>query len=86
MCAPTPFEKIVRRISYANSELVLRNTRERALELLKSITSDFCIIENRSEDKVTVKARHNGKTIRVDIQVEKSRINDWWLVTMTVHL
>jgi len=84
-CAPTPFEKIVKGISYANSELVFDNTREKAAELFKSITSDFCL-EKSSEDKVTVVAEYNKRTIMVDVQVEKSRINDWWLITMTPYL
>jgi hypothetical protein len=86
-CAPIHFDEIVRRISYANSELIFRNNREKAIEMLKTITSDFCI-ESSSEDKVTVKAihKHSRKTIVVDIQVEKSRINDRWLVTMTPYL
>jgi hypothetical protein len=85
ICRPVAFEKIVSKISYANSELIPRNTRERALEMLKTITSDFCI-EKNSEDKATVKAIHNRKQILVDVQVEKSKINNWWLVTMTPHL
>jgi len=85
MCTPVAFEKIVKRISYANSELVLRNTRERALELLRSITFDLCL-EKSGGDKITVKAIHNGRTILVDLQVEKSRISDRWLVTMTPYL
>jgi hypothetical protein len=84
-CTPVDFEKIIRRVSYANSELTFRNTREKAVDLFRSITSDFCL-EKSSEDKITIKAKHNNKTIRVDIQVEKSRINEWWLVTITPHL
>jgi hypothetical protein len=85
-CKPIPFEKITRRISYANNVLVLvsKERREKALEMLKEITSDFCI-EKSDGTKVTVRARHNGRTILVDLQVEKSRINDWWLVTITPH-
>jgi hypothetical protein len=83
-CTPVDFKKIVNKVSYANSELMFRNTREKAVELFKTITSDFCL-ESSNEDKVTVKAIHNRKTILVDIQVEKSRINDWWLVTITPH-
>jgi len=81
---PVPFEKIVKRISHANSELVLKNTYERAFEMLKSITSDLCIEKNN--DKIAIKAIHRGKTITIELQVEKSRINDLWLVTMTPYL
>jgi len=84
-CTPVDFKRIVSKISYANSELLFRNTREKAVEMLKTITSDFCI-EKSNEDKITVRAKHNKRTILVDIQVEKSRINNWWLVTMTPHL
>jgi len=84
-CAPTHFDKIIRKISYANSELTSRNNREKAIEMLKTITPDFCI-EKSDDDKVTVRAKHNGKTILVDLQVEKSRINDIWLITMTPYL
>jgi glycerol-3-phosphate cytidylyltransferase-like family protein len=87
MCTLVALEEIVKRISYANSELVLRNTRERAFEFLRSITSDLCLIgEDRTEDKMTVKAKVEHKTILVDLQVEKSRINNWWLITMTPYL
>ena len=86
-CTPVAFEKIIHRVSYANSELIFKNTREKALELFKSITSDFCL-EKSSEDKITVKAKHGREKtiILVDLQVEKSRINDLWLITMTPYL
>ena len=86
-CKPIAFEKVTRRISYANNVLVFvasKERREKAMEMLKEITSDFCI-EKSDENKVTLRARHNGRTILVDLQVEKSRINDWWLVTITPY-
>jgi hypothetical protein len=82
---PVSLEEIVKKLSYANNELIFKNSREKAVELFKSITVDLCS-EKSSEDKITVKAIHNRKTILVDLQVEKSRINDWWLVTMTPYL
>jgi hypothetical protein len=85
MPCPTHFDEIIRRISYANSELIFRNNREKAVELFKSITSDLCV-EKKIEEKVTVKAIHSGRAILVDLQVEKSEINDWWLITMTPYL
>jgi hypothetical protein len=54
--------------------------------MLKAITLDLCVEKKINEDKVTVRAKHDEKTIMVDIQVEKSRINDWWLITMTPYL
>jgi len=84
-CTPVPLEKIVKKLIYANSELIFKNSREKAVEILKTMTSDFCI-EKSGEDKTTVKAIHNRKQILVDVQVEKSKINNWWLVTMTPHL
>jgi hypothetical protein len=85
MCRSIPFEKLIGRISYANSELTLKNTREKAVELLETIVRDLCIEKANEENKVTVKTIHNRKTILVDIQVEKS-INNRWLVTMTPYL
>ena len=85
-CAPTHFDEITRKISYANSELIFRNNREKAVEMLKSVTLDLCVEKKIDEEKVTVKAIHNGRTILVDLQVEKSRISNQWLVTMTPYL
>jgi len=87
-CIPVPLEKIVKKLIYANSELIFKNSREKAVEILKTITSDFCLENNNEDkvDKVTVKAIHDKKAVLVELKVEKSRINDWWLVTMTPYL
>jgi N-acetylmuramoyl-L-alanine amidase CwlA len=82
---PVSLEEIVKKLSYANNELIFKNSREKATEMLKEIASHFCL-EKSDGDKIAVKAKHNGKTVLVELQVERSKINDWWLVTMTPHL
>jgi hypothetical protein len=79
-CREIYFEKLVSLVNSANSELVFNNNYESAVRKLYETTRDICKLRDSNSITVRVKARNYSGKMLVTLDVEKSELNNQYLI------